>query len=143
MRSRSQRNVAKPALIGTALSAVSGLRGAPEVDVSSLLSTAVGRLRCVSALEGLSYALLFFVAMPLKYGLGEPGMVRVMGMAHGVLFVAFSAALLAAWYERRWSVTRPAVLMALSVVPLGAIWIEHSLRRTDSGTSSSAATLPP
>ena len=49
----------------------------------------MGRLRAVSALEGLSYALLVFVAMPLKYGLGEPAMVKVMGMAHGVLFVVF------------------------------------------------------
>lgn len=97
----------------------------------SLLSTAVGRLRAVSALEGLSYALLVFVAMPLKYGLGEPAMVKVMGMAHGVLFVAFSAALVAAWGDRRWHVTRPVALMVASMVPLGAIWIEHTLRQPD------------
>jgi integral membrane protein len=85
----------------------------------------------VSALEGLSYALLIFVAMPLKYGLDAPAMVRVVGMAHGVLFVAFSAALLAAWRECRWSMTRPASLMAWSLVPLGAIWIERTLRHTE------------
>ncbi|HCH62760.1 MAG: hypothetical protein CL927_17920 [Deltaproteobacteria bacterium] len=99
--------------------------------MSSLLSTAVGRLRCVSALEGLSYALLVFVAMPLKYGLGEPAMVRGMGMAHGVLFVAFSATLLAAWYDRRWTIRRSASLMFWSLVPLGAIWIERNLRQSN------------
>ena len=99
--------------------------------MSSLLSTAVGRLRAVSALEGLSYALLVFVAMPLKYGLGEPGMVRVMGMAHGVLFVAFSAALVAAWRDRAWSMARPVELMAWSLVPLGAIQIERLLRTAE------------
>lgn len=94
----------------------------------SLLSSAVGRLRAVSALEGLSYALLVFVAMPLKYGMGEPGMVRLMGMAHGVLFVAFSVALVAAWRARGWAATRTAGLMAWSLVPLGAVWIERSLQ---------------
>ena len=96
--------------------------------MSSLLSTAVGRLRAVSAIEGISWALLFFVAMPIKYGLGEPAMVRVMGMAHGVLFVAFAAALLAAWYDRRWTITRPIALMFWSLIPLGAIQIERMLR---------------
>ena len=96
--------------------------------MSSLLSTATGRLRLVSALEGLSYALLMFVAMPLKYGMGEPGMVRVTGMAHGVLFVAFSLALLLAWRERGWSLARSAAIMAWSLVPLGALQIERMLR---------------
>lgn len=99
--------------------------------MSALLSTAVGRLRIVSAIEGLSYALLVFIAMPLKYGLGQPQMVKVMGMAHGLLFVAFSLALLLAWYKRRWSVTRPIGLMVLSMIPLGAILIERTLKGSD------------
>ncbi len=96
--------------------------------MSDLMSTAVGRLRAVSALEGLSYALLVFVAMPLKYGFDLPQMVKLMGRAHGVLFVVFSIALLLAWRERRWTATRPILLMALSMVPLGAIQIERMLK---------------
>lgn len=99
--------------------------------MSTLLSTAVGRLRAISALEGLSYALLVFIAMPLKYGLGQPEMVRVMGMAHGVLFVAFTTALLLAWRDRGWQAGRPAGLMGWSLVPLGAIQIERLLRPDD------------
>ena len=68
-----------------------------------MLSSALGRFRLVSLVEGLSNALLVFVAMPLKYGLGQPQMVRVMGMAHGLLFVAFAIALLLAWRNRGWS----------------------------------------
>ena len=52
--------------------------------MNALLSSALGRFRLVSLVEGLSYALLVFVAMPLKYGLDLPQMVRVVGMAHGV-----------------------------------------------------------
>lgn len=105
----------------------------------SLLSTAVGRLRVVSAVEGLSYALLVFVAMPLKYGLGRPEMVKAMGMAHGVLFVAFSAALVLAWLDRGWRVDRPAGLMAMSLVPLGAIWIERQLQADGAESASTGA----
>lgn len=96
--------------------------------MAALLSTAVGRLRVVSAVEGLSYALLVFVAMPVKYGLGEPLLVQVLGRAHGVLFVLFAAALLHAWVAERWGFSRPLWLAVLSVLPLGAIWIETDLR---------------
>ena len=95
----------------------------------SLMSTHVGRLRVVSAIEGLSYVLLVGVAMPLKYIAGMPEMVRVVGMAHGVLFVAFVLALLLAWREAGWGVGRVVGIFALSLVPLGAVGIEHWLRR--------------
>ncbi len=98
---------------------------------ASLLSTAVGRLRAVSAIEGLSYVLLVFVAMPLKYGFDMPQFVRVMGMAHGVLFIAFSLALVLAWRERGWGVGRPSGLMAWSLLPLGALQIERLLRHEE------------
>ena len=65
-------------------------------------------LRRASFVEGISALLLFFVAMPLKYGFGMPEAVRVIGMAHGLLFVAFivfSPTGLVGLYERataRW-----------------------------------------
>ena len=59
----------------------------------SYLQTPLGRFRVISAIEGLSYVLLVFIAMPLKYGLDLPQMVKVLGMAHGVLFMAFVLAL--------------------------------------------------
>ena len=100
-------------------------------EAAPLLSTALGRLRVVSAIEGLSYVLLVFIAMPLKYGLGLPQLVRILGMAHGVLFIAFSLALVLAWRERGWGIQRTAALMAWSLVPLGALQIERILRRAE------------
>jgi integral membrane protein len=92
----------------------------------NLLLVPVGRFRAVSALEGVSYALLVFVAMPLKYGYDMPQMVRVMGMAHGLLFLAFVATLALATRSRRWSLLRSGQLFVASLVPLGALWIERS-----------------
>jgi len=109
---------------------------------------AVAVLRVVSALEGLSYLLLVFVAMPLKYGFGWPLGVRVSGMGHGWLFIAFVAALVWAAVRRRWSPLRAATLFALSLVPFGFVVIERRLReesddaaageRADSGAPSEA-----
>jgi integral membrane protein len=101
--------------------------------MSALLETAIGRLRLVSGVEGLSYVLLLFIAMPLKYAAGFPQAVRVVGMAHGVLFVGFVAALVAAWIDRRrgdhrWGLLRPVGIFALSLVPFGALVIERMLK---------------
>jgi integral membrane protein len=43
----------------------------------------------VGKLEGYSYLVLLFVAMPLKYLLNLPLAVKYTGTLHGVLFVAF------------------------------------------------------
>lgn len=88
----------------------------------------VHALRLVSFIEGLSYLLLVLVAMPLKYVWEQPIYVRWAGSAHGLLFVAFVAALIIAAVSRKWSITRPIVLFVASMVPFGFIYIEHTLR---------------
>lgn len=39
--------------------------------------------------EGISFLVLLLIAMPLKYFLNFPEAVKVVGWAHGALFVAF------------------------------------------------------
>jgi integral membrane protein len=84
-------------------------------------------LRTVSALEGLSYLFLLFVAMPLKYGFGRPEAVEVAGAAHGGLFIAFGAALVAVWITARWSILRVAMTFGLSLVPFGFLAIDRQI----------------
>ena len=43
------------------------------------------------ALEAISYLLLFFVAMPLKYLWQMPIFVRWVGLFHGIFFILFCA----------------------------------------------------
>ena len=50
-------------------------------------------LRILGNVEGVSYLLLLGVAMPLKYAFGLPLAVKIVGMAHGVLFLAYCALL--------------------------------------------------
>jgi integral membrane protein len=46
-------------------------------------------LRVVGFLEGISFLLLLFIAMPMKYIFDNPILVKYVGMGHGVLFILF------------------------------------------------------
>ena len=48
--------------------------------------------------EGISFLVLLFIAMPLKYWAGYPLAVTVVGGLHGVLFIAF---IIMAWETKR------------------------------------------
>ena len=50
--------------------------------------------------EAASFLLLLGVAMPMKYMMDMPLAVRIVGMIHGVLFIAFCVALVMAWRDR-------------------------------------------
>lgn len=103
------------------------------------LSTALGRLRLVGLLEGLSFVLLLGVAMPLKYLAGEPGAVRVVGMAHGVLFIAYLAAILQAHVEYGWAWKKSALLVLASVLPFGPFVADRKLLREDDAAADGRA----
>ena len=67
-----------------------------------ILKDALGQFRVVSIAEGISYLILLFLAMPVKYLLGEPSLVSIFGSIHGFLFVVFMAALLRVAVVRQW-----------------------------------------
>lgn len=94
-----------------------------------MLSTPLGRFRAVAFFEGTSFLVLLLIAMPLKYGLGLPQMVRVVGMAHGVLFVAYLFTLMMATLEYGWGLVRVVMALGASLVPGGTFWLDAELRR--------------
>ena len=50
----------------------------------------------MAIIEGSTLVLLLLVAVPLKYKMGMPTVVSIMGPIHGVAFLAYIAALIAA-----------------------------------------------
>lgn len=95
--------------------------------LSSMLRTSLGRLRVVGFLEGVSFLVLLGIAMPLKYLFAQPEAVRIVGMAHGVLFVAYVLLVLQVSIERSWSWKKALLALAVSVVPFGTFWAEKKL----------------
>jgi integral membrane protein len=90
---------------------------------------ALKTFRWVAIIEGISFVLLLFVAMPLKYILEMPLAVRIAGAAHGVLFLMFCGALFRVALERRWPVSRWALAFGSSLVPFGTFAFDRSVTR--------------
>ncbi|MBX3248571.1 MAG: DUF3817 domain-containing protein [Myxococcales bacterium] len=88
----------------------------------------VQTLRALGIIEGLSFLLLLFVAMPLKYAFAMPLAVRVAGMAHGVLFVGLVIALARVHVERDWTMRTSALVFLAALVPFGFLFIDRRLR---------------
>src|SRR5690606_16630973 len=87
--------------------------------------------RLVAFLEGLSFLLLIFVAMPLKYFADMPMAVRVTGSAHGALFVAYVLLLVRVTIEREWSMKRAVWAFVASLVPFGTFVLGRELAREE------------
>ena len=110
-----------------------------EANQPSLLGTPLGRLRVIAFSEGCSYLLLLGVAMPLKYFVGLPLAVRIVGSIHGGLFLVFCAALLHVIIVERWSPLRGLVVFGSSLVPFGTFIIDPSLRREQAARRNPSA----
>lgn len=89
---------------------------------------AVRLLRTVGILEGLSFLVLLFVAMPLKYGWGYASAVRVPGLVHGALFMAFVYVLYFVQEERGWPGRRTLLLFGAGLCPFGFLMVDRRLR---------------
>lgn len=90
--------------------------------------TPLGRFLKIGFAEGLSYVVLLLIAMPLKYWANMPMPVRIVGMAHGILFVAYVVALLHATIFYKWSVKTFLVAFLLSFLPFGTFFLEKVLK---------------
>lgn len=76
-------------------------------------------LRFVGNFEAVSYLLLVFIAMPLKYLADQPSMVSVVGMIHGVLFILYVVAILAALLLRKLTFKQAVLGFIASLLPFG------------------------
>ncbi|RAV98421.1 DUF3817 domain-containing protein [Pseudochryseolinea flava] len=98
--------------------------------MTNLLNTSLGRLRVVAFLEGMSFLILLGIAMPLKYYANMPGAVRVVGMAHGVLFIAYIVFLYLVWDEHRWPSWKALLAFIASLVPFGTFYADKKWFRS-------------
>lgn len=80
--------------------------------------------RVLGWLEGASFLILLFIAMPMKYLAGNPALVKSMGPIHGFLFVGY---VLMANYlasELNWSGKTRLIAFISAVLPAGTFWFE-------------------
>ncbi|MDP9959680.1 DUF3817 domain-containing protein [Chryseobacterium lathyri] len=95
-----------------------------------LLKTKIGRLRILAILEGISLLTLVFLAVPLKYWLGNPALVKIMGPVHGTLFLLFLFNTLSVGIEQQWKfreITWKVILACF--IPFGTFYIDNKILR--------------
>ena len=86
-------------------------------------------LRQVAFLEAISFLLLLGIAMPLKYFAGLPEAVKIVGLLHGLLFIALCLVLWQVRQKADWSIKRALLVFASAFIPFGPFLIDRHLHR--------------
>lgn len=84
-----------------------------------MLKTKLGQLRALAFVEGISFLLILGVTMPLKYLYEMPGPNKIIGMIHGVLFIAYCYWLWEVGKEKKWSMMTNFWGFIASLLPFG------------------------
>jgi len=78
--------------------------------------------KITSILEGVSYLLLLFVGVPLKY-LGQNDiLVKLLGMPHGLLFMAYIVIALLIRSKMNWDLKTTLIVLVASILPFGTFY---------------------
>lgn len=86
--------------------------------------------RIISFLEGVSNVLLILVAVPIKYFLGNETLVKLLGMPHGLLFIAYCVLAIVMMPYYKWGFKTLCVVWLASIVPFGTFWIDKKYLNT-------------
>lgn len=79
--------------------------------------------RIVAFLEGVSYILLLGIASPLKWFFDEPKYVKLLGIPHGLLFIAYVIMAVIIGSKLKWSNKTLLNVLAASVIPFGTFFM--------------------
>ena len=85
--------------------------------------------RVVSFLEGTSYLLLLFVAVPIKYWMNNPQYVKLLGMPHGLLFVGYIVLAFFLKPEMKWNMKKFGIVLLASIIPFGTFYVDKKYLR--------------
>jgi len=80
--------------------------------------------RITALLEGVSYILLLFIATPIKYLKDDPQYVKMLGMPHGILFMAYIVMAVIISKDMKWSSRTLWIVLLASVIPFGTFYID-------------------
>ena len=80
--------------------------------------------RIIAFLEGVSYILLMSVGLYFKYQLEDPSYVKLLGMPHGILFVAYLVFALLLKENEKWNKTELFIVLVCSILPFGTFYVD-------------------
>jgi len=93
-----------------------------------MVTNSVKKFSLINTMEGYSYLLLLFIAMPLKYIFGISIAVKIAGMLHGVLFIIFCLLLVQAWSDTKWAFKENIIFFVASLIPFGTFFTKKRIQ---------------
>ena len=80
--------------------------------------------RVVAFLEGVSYILLMTLGLYFKYQLNDDSFVKILGMPHGILFMAYIFLAFIVRYFEKWNFKDFVIILLSSMIPFGTFYVE-------------------
>ncbi len=87
----------------------------------------IKQFRMAAYIEGWSFIILLFVAIPLKYIMGILIATKIVGMIHGVLFIWFLLALGSARAQTNQDAKFVLTSIIASLVPFGTFFLDKKI----------------
>ena len=81
--------------------------------------------RIVAFVEGVSYLLLLFIAVPVKYILNNDLFVKILGMPHGVFFIIYILLAIRFVLIKKTSVKDSMIILIASLIPFGTFYVDR------------------
>ena len=85
------------------------------------------KFRFINKIEGVSFLILLFIAMPMKYSFAIPIATKIVGMIHGLLVFVFMYQIIEAKREANLSLKEVSLYALLSLVPFGSFYTDKLL----------------
>lgn len=90
--------------------------------------SAIQRFRMTALAEGSSFLILLCLAMPMKYLMGMPRVVTVVGAIHGILFLLYVWQLINLRAKHDWNNQFSFYAFLASLLPFGPFVFDKHLR---------------
>ena len=95
--------------------------------MNQIKERSINQLRWIGNAEGVSFLILLFISMPLKYIFDYPVAVKFNGWIHGLLFIIYIAAVLRTAYLVKWNFQRVGIALAASLIPFATFILDKKL----------------
>lgn len=91
----------------------------------------IGKFRIIGFIEGISYLVLLFIAMPMKYMMGIMVATKIAGMIHGILFIIFLILLMQAAQIHKFKMKDSIIFFIASLIPFGTFFTDKRLKELE------------
>ena len=85
--------------------------------------------RIIALLEGVSYIVLLFIAVPIKYLLHDEFYVKMLGMPHGILFIMYILLAFKIKNRMNWNLNQFIIFTISSLIPFGTFYVDSKYLR--------------